>query len=83
MSNHRLIQALLMVASWDGVDIVDIFGRDNRGFIYVSEQRYLSTRICRERIVCPTQDNVRLNADAAQLFYGMLGWLCLDFPRLM
>src|SRR5882757_10053092 len=79
--NDNVIQRLLTVKQRDLVDVISVDGGDYRTLFDVREQRDLTPLLFGERMLASAQQNVRLNADAAQLFHRVLRRLGLDLTR--
>jgi hypothetical protein len=70
--HHQLVQALLVEPGWNLVDVVEIDRGDDRRIRHIGEQRDLAPLAIRDRALAAAQQDVRLDADAAQLLDRML-----------
>ncbi len=74
---HLLVESLGVVGGRHGIDVVHIPRLDHRAFPHIAEQRELAPLLARDLAICAAEQDVRLDADGAQLLHRMLGRLGL------
>ncbi len=75
---HECVEALGLEHFRDHVDVGHVGRTDNRMPVYVGEQRDLLPDVIRERFGRATDDDVGMDADAAELVHRVLGRLRLQ-----
>ena len=63
------------------VEVVHVDGRDDGPLLHVGEQGNLAPLLLRQRLLRAADQDIRLDADGAQLLDRMLGGLGLDLGR--
>ena len=81
MSHHDVVQRLLVQQQRNPVDVVGVDRRDHRAFLDIGEQRDLAALLVRQHRLAAAQQDIRLDADRAQLLDRMLRRLGLDLVR--
>src|SRR5690554_196135 len=76
--DNQLVQAVFVQHARNGVDGLGILHRDNRPLFHVGEQGNLATGAGIHFVLGAAQQDVRLQADGAHFFHGMLGRLGFD-----
>ena len=75
------VHAFMRENDWHFVDRGHVFGCDDGLFFHVAEERNLRLDLFCQEAVGAAQQNVRLNADAQQFLYRVLGRLGFQFLR--
>ena len=68
-----------MIGGGNVVDRADVARLDHRALAHIAEQAELAPLLARNLAVAAAEQNMRLNADRAQLLHGVLGRLRLQF----
>ena len=76
-----VVERLLVQQHRDLVDVVGVDRGDDRALLDVGEQRDLAALLLGQRVLAAAQQDVRLDADAAQLLHRVLRRLGLDLAR--
>ena len=76
-----IVEILLVQQHRNLVDVVGLERRYHGALLDVGEQRDLAALLIGQRLQAAAQQDIRLDADAAQLLHGMLRRLGLDLPR--
>ena len=76
--HHDLIEPLLVQQHGDFIDIPGIDGRDDRALLDVGEQGDLAPVLSGQRVMRTAKQDIRLDADAAQLLHRVLRRFGLD-----
>ena len=77
-----LVHALLMQQLWDLIDRLGIVHGDHRTFFDIGEQSNFAPRTTWKRLFRAAHQDVRLQADGAEFFHGVLCGLRLYLSRL-
>ncbi len=80
LPHHQVVEPLGVQQEGNPVDVVRVHGGDDRRLRDIGKERDLFALRRRQVALGPAQQDVRLNADGAQLLDRMLGGLGLDFP---
>ena len=75
---HLVVEAGGVIGLRHGVDVVDVARLDHGAFAHVAEQAELAPLFLRDLAVGAAQQDVRLDADRAQLLDRMLRRFCLQ-----
>ena len=71
-AHHEVVEALAVHAQRHAVDVVGVGGRDHGVRVHVAEQGDLLADALRQRLLGAGHDDVRLDADLAELGHGVL-----------
>ena len=77
---HFAVKPGLVIGLRHIVNRADVAGLDHGALAHVAEQAELAALVARHRAIRAAQQNIRLDADGAQLFHRMLRRLGLQFP---
>ncbi len=81
MFEQRIVEAGFVISERRFVDVRQIARFDDVTFAHVAEQANLAALFARNRPIATAEDDVRLNADRAQLLHGVLRRLSFHLPR--
>ncbi len=79
--DHDVVEVLLVQQHGNLVNVVRVDRGDHRPLFDVGEQRDLAALLVRQRVQAAAQQDIGLNADAAQFLDRVLRRLGLDLPR--
>ena len=76
-----LVEPLAVILHRHLVDVAHVDGIDDRVLLHVAEQGDLLLQLAGKPLFGPAQQDVRLDADLAELLHGVLGGLGLELAR--